>query len=131
MKPKDLLRELIDTRYNGNQAAFSRAIKRQPAQVNQWLTGYRKLDTKGQRHIETELGLRAGYMSGELDYSATPPESTLGVKEPTPHHTRPLVQQVREIAERIDDVGLLKLQGYAACLLTDHPLVKAKPPLLA
>lgn len=39
---------------------------------------------------------------------------------------RPLVQQVCELAERIDDAGLLKLQGYAACLLADHQLSKPK-----
>jgi hypothetical protein len=47
------------------------------------------------------------------------------------HHARMLVQQVCDLAERIDDAGLLKLHGYAACLLADHPLVKAKPPLSA
>lgn len=39
---------------------------------------------------------------------------------------RTLVQQVCELAERLDDAGLLKLQGYAACLLADHPLAKPK-----
>ncbi len=131
MNPKDILRNLIDAKYGGNQAAFSRAIKRKPAQVNQWLTGYRKLDVKGQRHIETMLGLCAGYMSGDIDYSATPAPSPFSVKEPASHHTRPLVQQVCDLAERIDDTGLLKLQGYADGLLLNHPLVKAKPLLSA
>ena len=126
MKPEDILRELINARYDGNQAAFSRAIKRQPAQVNQWLTGYRKLDTKGQRHIEESLSLRAGYMSGKPDYNAASDQRHLSANEPTPYHARPLVRQVCDLAERIDDAGLLKLHGYAACLLADHPLVKAK-----
>lgn len=131
MKPKDILAALIKDRYKGNQAAFSRAIKRQPAQINQWLTGYRKLDTKGQRHIEKELGLPAGYMSGDADYSTAPANSNLGVKEPDAKSTRPLVQQLCKIAERIDDAGLLKLHGYASCLLSEHPQAKPKPPLSA
>ena len=128
MNPKDILRKLIAERYEGNQAAFSRAIKRQPAQVNQWLTGYRKLDTKGQRHIETELGLPAGYMSGEPEYEVA--KKTTAAMEP-PKHFRPLVQAVCDLAEQIDDAGLRNLIDIAECLLRNHPLTKPKPPLCA
>lgn len=128
MAPKDLLRKLIDDRYGGNQAAFSRAIKRQAAQVNQWLTGYRKLDTKGQRHIETMLGLPAGYMSGEVRYTIQP-QAPLTAEEP--RHARPLVQQVCDMAEQINDAGLNQLIGFATNLRCTHPIVKAKPTLSA
>lgn len=60
----DNLKSLIDGRFGGSQAAFARAIERSPAQVNQWLTGHRKLDVKGCRHIERMLGLPADWMIG-------------------------------------------------------------------
>jgi len=41
MNDLELLQRLIDQKYGGNQAAFARAIGRQPAQVNQYLKGRR------------------------------------------------------------------------------------------
>lgn len=59
-----MLRDLIDTRFDGNQAEFARAIKKSPAQVNQWLTGHRNLGDAGARHIELVLNLGTGYFGG-------------------------------------------------------------------
>jgi transcriptional regulator with XRE-family HTH domain len=47
-------------------------------------------------------------------------------KEPKPHHYRPLVQKVCDMAEQIDDDGLRELAGFARCLTGTHPLVKPK-----
>jgi len=51
------LSELIDTRYAGSQAAFARAISRQPAQINQYLKGRRQLGIEVKMHIEDCLGV--------------------------------------------------------------------------
>lgn len=58
---KQLLKKLIEERFDGSQAEFARKIKRSPAQVNQWLTGHRALGDAGARNIELELGLPSGY----------------------------------------------------------------------
>lgn len=58
-----LLRALIDDRYAGSQKAFADAIKRAPAQVNQWLSGHRKIGDAGARHIEKVFGI-PGYFDG-------------------------------------------------------------------
>ena len=126
MTPKDILLKLIKDQFSGNQAAFSRAIKRSPAQVNQWLTGYRKLDVKGQRHIETALKLRPGYMSGEPNYITAPTQSSFAINETLKHELRPLVQKVYDLAEQIDDIGLRNLIDIAELLARNHPIAKAK-----
>ena len=36
MNRVDKVKLLIDERFNGNQADFARAVKKAPAQVNQW-----------------------------------------------------------------------------------------------
>lgn len=70
-------------------------------------------------------------LTGKSDYNAMPTKSDLGANEPAAYSIRPLVQQLCKIAERIDDAGLLKLHGYASCLLSEHPQAKPKPPLSA
>ena len=125
MHPKDILKQLIADRFGGTQAAFARAINRGPAQVNQWLTGHRKLDVKGQRHIENALNLPAGFMSG-ADIGTI---SSANHRQTT--HDRPLVQRVCDLAENINDDGLNQLVGFARCLLSDYPLTKAKPKSFA
>jgi len=52
---------LIESMFGGNQAAFSAAIKRSPAQVNQWVSGHRQLGDAGARIIELALNLQQGY----------------------------------------------------------------------
>ena len=64
MTPIEKLKALIAAEpFNGKQVDFARAINRSPAQVNQWLSGYRKFDLKGQQIIENELKLH-GYFGG-------------------------------------------------------------------
>lgn len=54
--------------------------------------------------------------------------TALIVSEPSnkPHHDRPNVQRVCDLAEQIDDDGLKELAGYARCLTGTHPLIKVK-----
>ena len=62
MNDVELLQSLIDQSYGGNQAAFARAIDRQPAQVNQYLKGRRQLGIEVKLHIEKALN-RHGWFS--------------------------------------------------------------------
>ena len=58
------VRKLIDEKFNGNQADFSRASGKAPAQVNQWLNGYRNIGDGVALNIEKSLGLPQGYLDG-------------------------------------------------------------------
>ena len=60
------VRKLIDEKFNGNQADFSRAIGKAPAQVNQWLNGYRNIGDGVALNIEKSLGLPQGYLDGAV-----------------------------------------------------------------
>lgn len=61
------VRNLIDEKFNGNQADFSRAIGKAPAQVNQWLNGYRNIGDAAALNIEKSLDLPQGYLDGEMN----------------------------------------------------------------
>lgn len=68
----DRVKFLIDERFNGSQTDFSRAIKKSPAQINQWLNGYRNIGDAVALNIEKSLGLPQGYLDGEVgDYAQT------------------------------------------------------------
>jgi transcriptional regulator with XRE-family HTH domain len=66
MDRKAILQELLDTRFDGSQVDFARAIMRSPAQVNHWLSGYRRLGDGSARYIERVLGLPIGWMDGNI-----------------------------------------------------------------
>ncbi len=83
MAPKDILRTLIDSRYDGNQAAFARAVGRSPSQINQYLTGHRNLDIKGSRIMEEKLGLPVGYFQGATTACEPPPPAYIHPNETT------------------------------------------------
>lgn len=61
MERKDKLKLLIDEKFKGNKASFSRAIERSPNQTQQWLNGTRNLGDAGARHIEMTLNLPQGW----------------------------------------------------------------------
>lgn len=62
MKREEKLKKIIQDQFEDNQAEFARAISRSPAQVNQWLNGYRKIGDAVALHIEKSLGLPIGWM---------------------------------------------------------------------
>lgn len=61
----DRIKNLINERFNGNQAEFARAIKKSPAQINQWLNGYRNIGDGVASHIENALELPRGWIDGK------------------------------------------------------------------
>jgi plasmid maintenance system antidote protein VapI len=67
MTDSDRLIELIDTKFGGSQAAFARAIKRQPAQVNQYVKGRRMLGVEVMIHIEYMLGVPGWFNINRAD----------------------------------------------------------------
>jgi hypothetical protein len=58
------LRELIDSRHEGNQAKFCAAVGISRSQVGQWLGGYRNMSDTSAREIEAKLGLPRLWIDG-------------------------------------------------------------------
>ena len=112
------------------QAGLARASGVKPSSVSAWLSGKTKrIEGANLLRAAQYLGVRpewlatgAGPMRPDEHRVSEPPADYLI----QPIHARPLVKAICDLAERIDDIGLMKLQGYATCLLADHPLVKAK-----
>ncbi|WP_273702974.1 S24 family peptidase [Candidatus Accumulibacter vicinus] len=90
------LRALIQSRFGGNQAAFAAAIKRSPAQVNQWLSGHRAIGDAGARIIELALDLPPGYFD-MADTTSRFTRKGLSNVEPGPpiHGCVPLISWVQ------------------------------------
>ena len=80
------LKELIDDQFAGSQADFCRKAELQPAQVNQWLTGYRNLGEKAARKIESKLGLAPLWFDKMLSDTFTSDNlsSSLGLRGSVP-----------------------------------------------
>lgn len=76
MNDVKLLQALIDQEYGGNQAAFARAIDRQPAQVNQYLKGRRQLGVEVKLHIEKSLH-RHGWFAIDSGPTPNPPPAPI------------------------------------------------------
>lgn len=121
MDRKTLLQRLVDTRFDGSQAEFARAIKRSPAQVNQWLSGHRKLGDAGARHIELTLGLAPGYFD---DKCGRPPIDQPNT-EPGPdiHGRVPLISWVQAGAwsEIIDNLAPGDAEEWISCPVSHSP----------
>lgn len=58
------LREIIDTRFGGNQAEFSRAVGKSPSLIWQYLNGHRQIGERFAREIERKLRLQNGWLDG-------------------------------------------------------------------
>lgn len=58
------LREIIDTRFGGNQADFSRHIGKSPSLIWQYLNGHRSIGEKFAREVERKVILPRGWMDG-------------------------------------------------------------------
>ena len=59
------VKTLIAENFNGNQTEFARAINKSPAQVNQWMNGYRQIGDAVAVHIEKTLELPIGMLDGD------------------------------------------------------------------
>ena len=77
MSRLDKVKELIEKRFNGSQAEFARAIGKAPAQVNQWMNGYRNIGNGAAAHIETTLSLPRGWLDGQEELRQ--PESNASI----------------------------------------------------
>ncbi len=102
MARKLLLKALIADRFAGSQAEFARAIKRSPAQVNQWLTGNRALGDAGARTIELALELPAGYFDQRLSYAKAGNILAMQLREPQPLSD---IEEVARLMQETDDRG--------------------------
>lgn len=60
------LNELLEQQFDGVIQALATKIGRDHAQVWQWLRGTRNISERTAVHIETECGLPAGWLSGEV-----------------------------------------------------------------
>lgn len=107
---KSLLRKLIDTRFDGKQAAFARAIRKSPNQVNQWLTGYRSVGDGVARNIETILGLGALWFDGKE--SAAPPTPAISSMQPESLLSE-AIKLLAAMPQEDAEVWILKLTGHA------------------
>ncbi|WP_417315653.1 S24 family peptidase [Cycloclasticus pugetii] len=71
------LREIIDTRFGGNQADFARHIGKSPALVWQYLSGHRMIGEKFAREVERKIILPKGWMDAP-PYTEVKPNSRKG-----------------------------------------------------
>ena len=67
MDRRDKVLYLIDNSFNGSQVKFAEAIKRSPAQVNQWVTNRRAIGDALALHIERTLNLPTGWLDKKED----------------------------------------------------------------
>lgn len=65
------LKKLQDYMFNGKQADLARQIGKSPAQLNQWINGYRNLSDGMALKIEKQLGLPDGWLSGNEEIPTT------------------------------------------------------------
>nr|DAS68567.1 MAG TPA: Repressor protein CI [Caudoviricetes sp.] len=77
MSRLDKVKELIEKRFNGSQAEFARAIEKAPAQVNQWLNGYRNIGNGAAAQIEDSLSLPRGWLDSQAELKQ--PESNASI----------------------------------------------------
>ena len=107
----ELLKEIIETRFNGSQAEFARAIKRSPSQVHQWIKRHRKFGDGSARHVELTLNLPNGYFdqagTARRKFSVIVSDKFRGNIEPGPNIKGkvPLISHVQagEWSEIIDN----------------------------
>jgi hypothetical protein len=133
-----LLQDLIDSRFEGSQAAFARAIKKPPSLVSQWLSRHRGFGDASARHIELELSLGEGYFDGRRPAVAAPPEpqstaisiavlavaGSMGFGESIPEHETVInrinveMEWVRKHLPAISSPGNLKvISGYGDSMM--------------
>lgn len=116
MDRKAKLQSIIQSRFDGSQAAFAAAINRSPAQVNQWLSGYRAIGDAGARVIELALDLPRGY------FDITTPKAARVLPLPDP----PEIAEVLRLMRATDDRGRLMALGAVKVALAGHKAESVK-----
>lgn len=115
-----LLKQIIDARYGGNVAAFSRAIGKAGPQVHQWLSGHRLFGDAGARHVEITLHLPMGY------FDKTPEETAKILSAPDTAQLAPNVEPGPALfgpsARRIPVVGAAQLGDNGHWADLEHPV---------
>ena len=66
------IRRIIEQRFDGNKSEFARAALVAPAQISQWLSGYRNIGEKAARKIEEALGMASGALDIDADNPSSP-----------------------------------------------------------
>jgi phage repressor protein C with HTH and peptisase S24 domain len=128
------LQQLIDELFNGNQAAFSRAIHRQPAQVSQYVRERRQVGVEIKQHIEKALDLPGWFeCSGTVEeHRAQAAARQLPMFDSTSDYPRPNLAGLRRVPvigttqggfpDRVWTDGDVPVGGgdeYADCSTTD------------
>ena len=108
------VKTLIAENFNGNQTEFARAINKSPAQVNQWINGYRQIGDAIAVHIEKALNLPIGELDGEpMPAAPLPYRTDEGNYTLNPRNTKD-----KMLIEQLDITGA---QGEGAPALYDYP----------
>jgi putative phage repressor len=108
------VKTLIAENFNGNQTEFARAINKSPAQVNQWMNGYRQIGDAVAVHIEKTLELPIGMLDGDpIPTAPLPYRTDEGNYTLNPRNTKG-----KMLIEQLDIAGA---QGEGAPALYDYP----------
>lgn len=121
----------------GGVAGLSRKLERSESQISQWIRGAAHSKTGKQRGMRAITARWVEQITekptGWLDINHEDSPAALKAEErspatyiTSPHHSRPLVQQVCDLAEKINDEGLRELSAFASYLTCTQPLAKAK-----
>lgn len=119
MDRKAKLQEIIRSRFGGSQADFAAAIKRSPAQVNQWLSGYRAIGDAGARVIELALDLPLGHFDATDEAKDQPPNLPKAARV-LPLPDSPEIAEVLRLMRATDDRGRLMALGAVKSALAGH-----------
>lgn len=120
-----LLRQLIAQFDSGNQTNFARRISVSASQVNQWLSGHRKLGDAGARRIELALNLAPGYFGRGANII------NLATREPADT----ALQDIIALARTLSPEGKYAAIGALQVLAREYPaapiasaIFNGKPP---
>ena len=80
------MRLIIDQRFNGKQSAFAAAIERQPDYVSRCLKGTKRIGEEFAGHVERQLGLPDGWMSGVHGVDSLESSRLPAIAEPEPSY---------------------------------------------
>lgn len=67
---RENLKRLIDDRFSGRQADLALAAKKNPTQINHWVSGHRNPNGDTCREVEKELGLPENWLDQEIHATA-------------------------------------------------------------